>query len=358
MYLTNLPANSAHISDLSGLESASNLTSLSLAGNAIRSLTPLQNLTSLVALSLSGNFITDISPLAGLTNLAYLDLSWNPVTNFPALSGLTSLTTLHLAGDSLTNLSFLANFTRLINLDLSVNGITDLTSLGSLTNLTFLYLQQNRLTNINLLAGLPRLAYVDLSLNLLKSSAIGILTSNRITVNYSPQRKSPVIGVNPNWTVPANASNASYVLPFNVWDTGPASERLGVGASATSAGLALKLTLASGPGANEAWTLVTSNYIATNAVLIILAATNDVGLYTNATVMLNPVTRLGIVGPVVKTQCNLQLSVIPGNTYEIQISTNLSSWSNLALVVPTNTPLFFVDTNLAPGPRFYRLQGQ
>jgi internalin A len=357
MYLTSLFANNAHISNLSGLESASNLTTLDLDGNTIHSLTPLQNLTGLVTLSLSDNLITDVSPLAGLTNLTYLDLSWNPVTNFAALSGLANLTTLYLAGDSFNNLSFLTNFSRLINLDLSFNGITDLTPLGGLTNLTSLYLQQNRITDISPLTNLTHLVYVDLSLNLLKSSAIGILASNGVMINFSPQRTPPVIDVNTNWTVPVNSSNANYVLPFNVSDTGPTSEQLGIGASASSAGLALKWTLTTSPGANESWTLVASNYIATNTVLIILTATNDAGLYTNATVTLNPIILLGIVGTVTKTQCNLQLSVMPGHSYEIQVSTNLHNWSNLALVVPTNSPIFFIDTNAARSPRFYRLQG-
>jgi hypothetical protein len=122
--------------------------------------------------------------------------------------------------------------------------------------------------------------------------------------------------------------------------------------------MALKWTLITSPGADELWTLGASNYIATNAALIILTATNDVGLYTNVTVTLNPVTRLGIIGAVSKAQCNLQLSVIPGNTYVVQVSTNLlNGWTDLALVVPTNTPIFFVDTNPASGSRFYRLRG-
>jgi len=359
MYLTSLYADNTHISDLSGLESASNLLTLSLAGNTIRSLISLQNLTSLAWLNLNSDLVTDVSSLAGLSNLEYLDLSWNPVTNFAALSGLTNLTTLHLAGDAITNLSFLTNFTRLNNLDLSFNQITDLTPIIGLTNLASLNLEQNRITDISPLTNLLRSAYVNLSLNLLKSTAIGILASNGITVTFSPQRTPPVIGMITNWTVPVNASNANFIIPFNVRDTGPTSELLGVGASASSASLALKLTLLTSPGANEYWTVTASNYIATNGVMFMLTATNDVGLITNATATLNPVTWLGMAGTITKTQCNLRLGVVPGNTYELQVSTNLSKgWSNLALIAPTNTPMQFVDTNVAPGSRFYRLQGQ
>jgi hypothetical protein len=200
---------------------------------------------------------------------------------------------------------------------------------------------------------------VDLSLNLLASSAVGILNTSGVTIDFSPQREPPVIDVNTNWAVPANASNASYVLPFEVWDdTSPASEPLGVGASVSSPGPALHLTLGTSPGADEFWSLVASNYIATNAVLITLTATNDVGLFTYATVTLYPVLWLDMVGPVTNARCTLRLSVFPGNSYAIQVSTNpFNTWSNLALVVPTNSPIFFIDTNAAPGSRYYRLRG-
>jgi len=64
------------------------------------------------------------------------------------------------------------------------------------------------------------------------------------------------------------------------------------------------------------------------------------------------------VGAAAPARCNLQLDVVPNDTYEIQISTNLpAGWSSLAVITPTNAPVFFVDTNSAANPRFYRLHG-
>ena len=64
----------AGISDLTGLEFATNLTKLDLWGNNITDISPLAGLTNLERLDLYVNNITDISPLAGLTNLEGLNL--------------------------------------------------------------------------------------------------------------------------------------------------------------------------------------------------------------------------------------------------------------------------------------------
>ena len=61
--LVRLEAPDAGISDLTGLESATNLTWLSLYGNQITDISPLDGLTNLTGLGLSINNITDISPL-------------------------------------------------------------------------------------------------------------------------------------------------------------------------------------------------------------------------------------------------------------------------------------------------------
>ena len=78
--LTRLEARNANITDLTGLEHATNLIRLNLDGeyveaegrninsNSVSDLSPLAGLTNLTRLSLGGNSISDISPLAGSTN--------------------------------------------------------------------------------------------------------------------------------------------------------------------------------------------------------------------------------------------------------------------------------------------------
>ena len=90
--LTRLVAENANISDLTGLEHATNLTDLFLGdthvegegwinSNSIKDLSPLAGLTNLTRLNLSQNNITDLSPLAELTNLTWLDIGGNNLSN-------------------------------------------------------------------------------------------------------------------------------------------------------------------------------------------------------------------------------------------------------------------------------------
>ena len=87
--LTFLDASEAHISNLTGLEFATNLTYMSLADNNISDLTPLAGLTKLTLISLNDNAIEDISPLAGLTKLWSLGLIDNHISDISPLAGLT-----------------------------------------------------------------------------------------------------------------------------------------------------------------------------------------------------------------------------------------------------------------------------
>jgi len=67
------------ISDLTSLQSLTNITVLSLSNNQINDLTPLQSLTSLKLLQLSGNYLSDLSPLMDLDTLEYLFIERNKI---------------------------------------------------------------------------------------------------------------------------------------------------------------------------------------------------------------------------------------------------------------------------------------
>ena len=67
--LTQLDASARNITDLTGLEYATSLTTLNLVSNQISDISPLANLTNLtLGLWLSHNQISDISALANLTS--------------------------------------------------------------------------------------------------------------------------------------------------------------------------------------------------------------------------------------------------------------------------------------------------
>ena len=236
--LTSLSPTS--ISDLTGLEKATNLTTLSLWGN-FTNISALSGLTKLTTLILVGGSFTDISALSGLTNLTKLSL-WGRFTDISALSGLTNLTELDLDAflqqtltcrhngeweglvdasavleTRLSNISALSGLTKLTHLSLAGRGITDISALSGLTKLTHLYLGQmyvdhtpgtslgqttlvttpggywqisyqgnvycdslpdsyNSISNISALSGLTNLTYLDLTGN--RVSDLSPLASN------------------------------------------------------------------------------------------------------------------------------------------------------------------------------------
>ena len=89
--LSYLGAFSSGIANLSGLEWATNLTTLYLAGNAITNVTNLGNLLKLRYLSLDENRITGLTPLTGLTNLEIASLNQNRYSSISSLSNLSHL---------------------------------------------------------------------------------------------------------------------------------------------------------------------------------------------------------------------------------------------------------------------------
>ena len=104
-HLPQLIAPNASITDLTGLEGATNLELLELGNNFISDLSPLKGLTNLVRLDLNNNSISDLSPLKGLTNLKYLLLDNNSISDISPLKGLTNLRRLELHNNSISDLS-------------------------------------------------------------------------------------------------------------------------------------------------------------------------------------------------------------------------------------------------------------
>ena len=177
--LTSLRSNHEYysdpaIEDLSGLQYATNLTTLDLSGNHIADISQLAALTKLTTLELSENDISDLRPLGGLANLDYLDLSDNQYSvvdpsaglQIGPLASLTSLTTLWLSYADVVDLSPLSGMTNLRELNLESNvflrdvsplknlvaletlsiglsDVRDLSPLRGLVNLTDLHLEEN-----------------------------------------------------------------------------------------------------------------------------------------------------------------------------------------------------------------------
>ena len=89
--LTRLEAHDAGISDLTGLEFATELVELRCNNNSISDLSPLAGLMKLAYIGLAGNVITDLSPLEALLNLDWIHVPHNLISDLSPLKGLIDL---------------------------------------------------------------------------------------------------------------------------------------------------------------------------------------------------------------------------------------------------------------------------
>ena len=207
--LTSLDASGQGISDLTGLEHATNLQMLNLSDNQISDVTPLSTLTNLQELDLTNNQIINVAPLAALVSLENLHLQGNslddtsPLANLPNLTvdipitpskpevsipddgladairtqlglkvdapitqeDMLNLTTLGAQDMGISDLTGLEHATNLQTLNLDKNQISDLQPLENLANLTDLILSDNQIIDLAPLAGLTNLRQLLLNRN-------------------------------------------------------------------------------------------------------------------------------------------------------------------------------------------------
>ena len=161
-WLSKLKAWNSEISDLTGLEHATNLKVFSACGNQISDLSPLSKLIQLESLSLCGNPITDLSPLSDLTNLNSLDLGLNPTSDITPLRNLTKLERLGFGSGKVEDITVLKHLVELRYLNADRNRISDIRPLAGLKNLQELHLKDNRISDFSPLAGLNSLEKLDI----------------------------------------------------------------------------------------------------------------------------------------------------------------------------------------------------
>ena len=195
--LTRLEANEASISDLTGLEHATNLTVLKFDNNSISDISALANLTNLIALHLWRNSVSDLSSLAGLTKLTGLYLGGSSASDLSPLVGLTNLESLFLDNNRISDLSPLAGLTKLTRLGLEGNNISDISAFADLTDLIWLRLEDNYISDISPLAGLTRLTWMDFTLNnisdispLVENTGLG--SGDQVLLNDNPLNASSI----------------------------------------------------------------------------------------------------------------------------------------------------------------------
>ena len=239
--LTRLEARSSNISDLTGLEGATNLTWLYLPKNTISDISPVAGLTKLIELDLAVNSISDIAPVAGLTKLTTLELTRNysisdisPVAGLTNLTdlrlvcgsdiidilpvaGLTKLTTLDLWGSRIGDLSPVAGLTNLIILSLNGNNIIDISPVAGLTNLRSLGLYGNNISDLSPVAGLTNLIILSLNGNNISdiSPLAGLTKLTTLDLRWSSiSDLSPLAGLTKLTTLDLWENNISDLSPL------------------------------------------------------------------------------------------------------------------------------------------------
>ena len=132
--LTDTGISPVAITNLIGLEHATNMEGLYLPGHQINDLRPIARLTNLLWIDLKRNQISDVGPLAGLTNLWGLELQENQISDVTPLAGLVELETLYLAGNPLRDTSPLADlYDQLIEKDFEITRVVDRTPLDGVS---------------------------------------------------------------------------------------------------------------------------------------------------------------------------------------------------------------------------------
>ncbi len=131
------------ITELTGLEYASNLKSLSLYRNPIVDISTLAHLTNLEGFNLWGCHIVDLTPLRNLKNLRWIHLGNNEISDISPLSELTNLTYLEIAHNDISDISPLSKLTNLTYLEIAHNEIVDLTPIANLNQLEKLRIAGN-----------------------------------------------------------------------------------------------------------------------------------------------------------------------------------------------------------------------
>ena len=184
--INTLDAEDAGIADLAGIEWASGLEQLWLAGNRIGDLAPLASLAELTALDLSRNGLASITDLGGLIGLRTLLLSGNALRDLSPLRNLIGLRELALSENGLEDIRDLAALVSLEVLRLSDNRIADAQPLARMSSLRRLWLNNNALEDLAPLAELRSLQWLQAAGNRIRAvpvDGLPALTLLRLSAN-------------------------------------------------------------------------------------------------------------------------------------------------------------------------------
>jgi hypothetical protein len=172
------------ITNLTGLEYATNINRLYLWKHSITNIGPLKGLTKLIQINLWRNNIVDITALKDLTALTTLDLGENEIVDLTPLQNLPVLNQLILQTNKITNVGPLKNLTSITSLNLQKNtNLSAISPLSGLRNLVSLALSSTSVTASGLSTVLPYFSSLEvLQLNFASVSNLSVLNTLPSTV--------------------------------------------------------------------------------------------------------------------------------------------------------------------------------
>ena len=188
-------AENKNISDISGLECATNLSTLKLGGNNISDIEPLAHLVNLRELEMHGSPVSDLSPIARLTQLKFIGFSGWQLSDISPIKDLTNLERLGISWSNVTDISVVANMKALRRLSLyHCEKLSDISPLANLTALIELTLSGcDSIRDVSPIANLTNLKYISLSRNVPDiSSLFKLFPCTEIKWHFSPSLPSDV----------------------------------------------------------------------------------------------------------------------------------------------------------------------
>ncbi len=166
--LNNIKLRGNQITDITPLENLTRVDWLGLEQNQITDLSPLRKLTKLQGVGISGNPVTDVSPLVDLTSLERIDAWRTPVSDFSTLASLPRLRWIEYGNDrNITEMPALKELKHLRRLEIHGCTISDLSEISELTQLEWLELVNNAITDLTPLQNLTNLTILNLDANLI-----------------------------------------------------------------------------------------------------------------------------------------------------------------------------------------------
>lgn len=125
-------AENEAISDLSGLEHFSNLTSLDLTFTGISEISPLSGLTKLERLCIGGNGVSDLTPISSLDLKELQAWSNYGLTDISALAGMTHMAVLMINGNDISDINAVSSMKELDIFGMSYCSVTTLWPIAGL----------------------------------------------------------------------------------------------------------------------------------------------------------------------------------------------------------------------------------